>query len=150
MIIRFLIGAFVLCSMALSSAQMQSVGEDFGKTWIEKYGNKPVPAEEKNDLWSWGGIPRGYQIINGQLNPILAPTEIYYPMFMTNATPLYLNGTAWMKNRNYLPPNFATSDFLAPDFMSPDLIADPWFLAQELGRPVVIVYPSNTRGANLL
>lgn len=118
---------------------MQSVGEDFGKTWLEKYGDKPPHSDERNDLWNWGGIPRGYQVEKGQLYPVLAPTEWYYPLFPTNSTPLYLNGTAINSNRNYF----------SSDYISPESIGDPWFLAQLLGRTVVVFYASDNKASRL-
>jgi hypothetical protein len=118
---------------------MQIVGEDFGKMWLEKYSDNPDSSDERNDLWSWGVIPRGYQVERGQLYPVLASTEWYFPLFPTNSTPLYLNGTAINRNRNYI----------SQDFISPDSIGDPWFLAQLLGRTVVIFYPSDNRASKL-
>ena len=99
-----------------------------------------ILSDERNDLWSWGGIPRVYQVDKGQLYPASARTEWYYPLFPTNFTPLYLNSTAINSNRNYISTNF----------MSPDTIGDPWFLAQLLGRPVVVIYPGDDKASTLL
>src|SRR5512136_1937184 len=76
----FLLAILILASTTQAAAQMQTVGEDFGKTWLEKHGDSPVSSDEKNNLWNWGSYPRGYQLINGQIQPILASTEIYYPL----------------------------------------------------------------------
>jgi hypothetical protein len=149
MTFRFLILTLALCSQTTSFAQMQSVGEEFGKTWLEQYGDKPVSSSERNDLWSWGGIPRGYQVDNNQLYPVLAPTEWYYPLFVTNSTPLYLNGSTIYGHRNYVSPDFMPPDFMSSDFMAPDFTGDPWFLAQLLGRPVVVFYPGNNKASTL-
>ena len=42
----------------------QSVGEDFGTSWLEKYGRKPISTLEiANNLWNWGLHPRDSSFI---------------------------------------------------------------------------------------
>ena len=135
----FLPAILILSITTQAAAQMQTVGEDFGKTWLEKHGDSPVSSDEINNLWNWGSYPRGYQEINGQIQPILASTEIYYPLFMTNSTPVYINGTAAMDERNYI----------RQDFLSQEFVGDPWLFAQMTERPVVVFYPANTKGSIL-
>jgi len=131
----------MFCSLCLGAAQMQNVGGEFGRSWLTQHGNKFVSADtnNSNDLWNWGGKPRGYDVYNGQLYPMLALPEYYYPLFMSNTTPILINATPSINNRNMLPV----------DFMSPELMGDPWFLAQVTGQPVMVIYPANSQGSTL-
>ena len=55
---------------AQSTSGFQNVGGDFGRTWMSRYeAQNPQPAEQNltNDLWSWGGSPKGTIVVNGQL-----------------------------------------------------------------------------------
>lgn len=134
------------CSFCLAASPaaspMQSVGEEFGQTWLTQNSNKFVisSTNNSNDLWKWGGKPRGYDVFLGKLYPLLAPTEVYYPGFMANATPIIVNGTALMRNQRSL----------YMDFMSQDFMSDPWLLAQMTERPVMVVYPADDRRSTLL
>ncbi len=129
-------------SLCLAAPQMQSVGGEFGQSWLTQYSNKFVTSSTNNtnDLWRWGGKPRGYDVFSGKLYPILAPSEFYYPGFLTNETPIVVNGTALMRNQQSL--------YL--DFMSQEFWSDPWLLAQMTERPVVVVYPAEDGGSTLL
>jgi hypothetical protein len=135
-----------LGSICVGSAQMQNVGEDFGKSWLTQYGNKFPKADvnKSQDLWSWGGKPRGYAVFNGELYPMLAMPEYYYPLLtdntMKNTTPIIINATATVNSRSILPTNF----------MSPEYMTDPWFLAQITGQPVIVMYPGYDQGSTLL
>ncbi len=137
--------AMILCSLSLALPQMdsmQNVGGDFGKSWLTQYSDKFVisSVNNSNDLWKWGGKPLGYEVFQGRLYPLLAPTEYYYPGFIANTTPIYLNGTALMRNQQ----------LMYVDFMSPSFVSDPWLMAQMTERPVVIVYPSEDKKHTLL
>jgi hypothetical protein len=134
--LALIIAVMVFESSGIGAAQMQDVGEDFGKVWLEQYGNKfpSADANKSQDLWSWGGQPRGYGIFKGELYPMLAAPEYYYPLIDGNATPIIINGTAAN------PVNYMTSEFMT----------DPWFLAQITGQPVIVVHPGTDRGSTLL
>lgn len=142
-IVLVLAAALMLCSLSL--AMTQDVGGDFGKSWLIKYSNKFVSNKGGNtngsldDLWKWGGKPIGYDVANGKLYPLLAPTEWYYPVFMSNNTPIVINGTALLNNRALMPM----------DFLFPDLATDPWSIAQATERPVMVRYPAE-QGKNTL
>lgn len=142
-----------LCTPGLAAPQTQGVGADFGKAWLAQNANKFTAApntNNSNDLWNWGSKPQGYEVVGGQLYPIIAPTQTFYPAFVTNTTPIVVNGTAFWGNRNYASPDFMTPDFMYPYYMSPYYSTDPWFLAQIMERPVVVRYPANTKGSALL
>jgi hypothetical protein len=136
-----------LCSFGFAVSSMQSVGGEFGQTWLTQYGNKFVTASSNNtnDLWKWGGKPRGYDVYQSKLYPLLAPTEVYYPGFITNTTPIFVNGTALMRNQRFL-----YLDYGAPDYMTSGFISDPWFLAQMTERPVMVMYPAENGRSTLL
>jgi hypothetical protein len=57
---------------AQSMNRAQYVGGNFGQSWIGSYNaQNPQPAEQSsgNDLWTWGGAPKGSIIVNGKLTP---------------------------------------------------------------------------------
>ncbi len=130
----------VMCGLALASPQMQNVGDEFGKTWLVENADKYAPPTTGSDLWNWGGNPLGYEVQNGKIYPVLAPSQWYYPTFMSNSTPLLVNGTAFLKNQIYV----------RPDFISPDYASDPWYLAQIMERPVIVTYPAPVGRSTLL
>ncbi|HWQ18247.1 MAG TPA: hypothetical protein VN455_00595 [Methanotrichaceae archaeon] len=117
----------------LAASQIQAVGGDFGKSWIGMNSNKFPTSDTQNSLWNWGGSPKGYERVGSTIQPVLAPSQVYYPSFMSNTTPVVVNGTtSW--NNNYM----------SPDFYSPDFVDNPWMLAEILERPVIVKYPART------
>jgi hypothetical protein len=101
----------------------QSVGEDFGATWLEKYGTKPTSTLEiANNLWNWGTAPKGFKLYNGTLYPPGTEPQLYYPNSYTDYAPIIINRTD-------------SSYFQAPTSSG----MDPWLLAQLSGRPVAFV-----------
>jgi hypothetical protein len=101
----------------------QSVGEDFGTSWLEKYGTKPVSTLEiANSLWNWGSAPKGFGLHNGVLYPPGTEPQWYYPTSYSDNNPIIINRT---DSRNFGSQN--------------DLNVDPWLLSQLSGRPVVLV-----------
>jgi hypothetical protein len=129
------------CSTLLVQAQMQSVGGDFGRSWLDKYGGKPIPSDNANSLWAWGGAPKGYMVVGSQLYPNVNAEQWFYPGFLSNSTPILLNGSSSINSQNSMP-----TDFLSPDFV----YYDPWTLAQITERPVVVRYPVIQQGSTLL
>jgi len=124
----------VVLSCGLAASQMQVVGGDFGKSWLSMHSSKFPTSDAKNGLWNWGGSPKGYERIGNTVQPVLAPSQIFYPAFMSNATPVVVNGTT----------SWGGSNYLSPDFYSPDFVDNPWMLAQTLERPVIVKYPART------
>jgi hypothetical protein len=139
MLILSLLLVLLGASLAASQSQTLSVGGSYGAVWLSNYGNKFPGADSQNNLWKWGGAPRGYERVGNAIQPVLAPSQIYYPQFMSNATPVVINATTQMYNGYYLPL----------DFYSPDMSSDPWMLAQQLERPVIVRYPSSPRSSVL-
>lgn len=50
-----------------SGERFQSVSGEFGRAWLMSNLNTTRNATLSNDLWSWGGVPRGWRIFNGVL-----------------------------------------------------------------------------------
>lgn len=117
-----------LIVLVAADYDVQYVGGDFGRTWLLQHGGMPSAANTNNSLWNWGGMPKGYAILNGNPYPAIYGPAWYYPDFLTNSTPIVINSSA-ANNANYI-----SSDLLPPNF----IYEDPWILAQTTGRPVVI------------
>jgi hypothetical protein len=137
--------AIAFCGLSMASQQMLSVGEEFGNTWLTENSHKFNAANTRSsnnsgDLWNWGGKPLGYEVMNNKVFPLIAPTQWFYPAFATNKTPIVVNGTALLMNRNYMFPNFVSSGFTE----------DPWLMAQLSEQPVIVVYPSPNPYSTLL
>jgi hypothetical protein len=113
----------VCLSSICISYGFQSVGEDFGTSWLETHGNMPISTLEiANNLWSWGDAPKGFKLHNGTLYPPGTEPQWYYPNSYTDFTPIIINQTD-------------SNKFQAPT--SSDV--DPWLMAQLTGRPVAVV-----------
>lgn len=107
----------------LPSNGFQSVGEDFGAAWLDKYGTLPISSLEiANNLWNWGSAPKGFKLHNGTLYPPGTEPQWYYPNSFSDYTPIIINRTD-------------SSNLQEP--YSQDI--DPWLLAQLSGRPVALV-----------
>ena len=56
---------------AQSAGRFQSVGGEYGQSWISTFkANNPQPTKESgngSDLWKWGSAPKGSMIANGKL-----------------------------------------------------------------------------------
>ena len=101
----------------------QSVGEDFGTSWLDKYGTKPISTLEiANNLWNWGSAPKGFALHNGTLYPPGTEPQWYYPNSYSDYAPIFINRTDSSKSRS-----------------QDSLNVDPWLLAQLSGRPVAMV-----------
>lgn len=57
---------------AQSMSYPLSLSGDFSRNWISSFkAQNPLPAEQnlENDLWTWGGAPKGSILVNGNLVP---------------------------------------------------------------------------------
>jgi len=122
----FLLGLICICIGLICiplSYGFQSVGEDFGTSWLENYATKPMSTMEiANNLWSWGNAPKGFTLHNGTLYPPGTEPQWYYPNSYSDFSPIIINRTA--------------SSTFSPQS---SLNVDPWLLSQLSGRPVVLV-----------
>ncbi|MDM7912686.1 MAG: hypothetical protein QUS09_06280 [Methanotrichaceae archaeon] len=59
------------CGYAQSMNRAQYVGGNFGQSWIgyNTQTHQPAGQNSGNDLWTWGGAPKGSIIVNGKLAP---------------------------------------------------------------------------------
>ncbi|MBN1323320.1 MAG: hypothetical protein JW986_04875 [Methanotrichaceae archaeon] len=122
---------FILIGGAFCSSLIQSVGGDFGRSWLEA-----LPAAENasmppsGDLWGWGGMPKGKELVDGQL-----VESVHDGMVV-------INGSDWMGIVPRDPPLYSNntsnnSESLSPFFLSDD----PWVRAQQLGETVRTTWP---------
>jgi hypothetical protein len=60
----------LLASCLVASAGPVAVGGDFGRTWISNFqaqNHKPVEQNNSTNLTSWGVVPKGKALVNGNL-----------------------------------------------------------------------------------
>jgi hypothetical protein len=144
--IIILVLLFTLCITAYSqssttgeSGRFQSVGGDYGKSWISDFKSQNEKPKEdlKNDLWDWGGAPKGKKAVGGKL---VDDTDNLTPQInftanwlgtLPTSTPLVLNATNPYGNYGRTAGSFNQAP-LTPLALSDD----PWVLAQQLDRPV--------------
>lgn len=132
---------FTACSAQLTN-QFQSVGGDFGKSWISdfKSQNRPTASENlTNNLWSWGNAPKGKTVVDGKLVDSTNKTaKINYTANWLGdipiGNPVYFNSSSPYGYYGQDPnnPKFVN----AAPFTPLSLSDDPWILAQQLERPV--------------
>jgi len=85
---------------AQSTSGFQSVGGDFGQDWISSFkvqNFRLADQNPKNDLWIWGGAPKGSIIVNGRL-----VADPYYFWKSLNYTRGWL-GRVWVDPRTGYP-----------------------------------------------
>jgi hypothetical protein len=121
---------------SISNGQPVSIGGTYGRSWLEKYGNRDI-VPNSTGLWDWGHIPLGNILQNGKLMSIGDtgnPTVLFYPAFPTSTTPI-------LQNRTLMTSDY--SGLSVADLSSPYLSMDPWTAAQIIGQP--ILYQNNPR-----
>lgn len=92
---------------AQSMSYPQSVSGDFGRNWINSFkAQNPQPAEQnlKNDLWTWGGSPKGSIVVNGNL--VADPYYIWKSLNYTSGWigKVYVDPTTGYPVYGYLDP----------------------------------------------
>lgn len=116
------------------TGKFQSVGGDFGKTWItnlQAQNPKQSAQESKDTLWGWGTVPKGKALAGGQL--VDAPNNTW--LYNTSGNwlgdnyvdpytgqPVYTKYTAF-------PSNSAQQGFLLPEILrstTSNALLDPW------------------------
>lgn len=109
----------------------QQVGGEFGRAWLQnflRYNEPPVEADQVNDLWSWGGAPKGKKVVGGKLVPDMT---VNY----TNITSDWLGEMPFGTIVNLNESKYATLEEGLP--LSPLYLSDdPWVRAQQLGAIV--------------
>ncbi len=109
------------------SADPVEVGGDFGQSWLKAFHSSPEPIDQNRDsgLWSWGGTPKGYKVVNDSLvqaNDSKDDVETYEWLWIgQRREPLEIN--------NQTLPILGYS-------LSPFYSDDPWVLAQHYERPI--------------
>ncbi len=121
------------------SGRFQSVSGDFAKKWIANFKSQNEKPKEdlKNELWNWGGAPKGKKMVDGKLvddTDNLTSRVNFTANWLgdlPNGKPVYLNGTNPYGNYGTTGGKFNAAP-LTPLALSDD----PWILAQQLERPV--------------
>lgn len=146
LIIVFMSSLLVISCNAQLTNQFQSVGGDFGKTWISNFlaQNRPTTSTTnenlKNDLWSWGNKPKGKTLVNGKLvDSTNSTTKVNYSANWLGdrpiGRPIYFNSSSPYGNYGLNPDN---ANLVNPAPLTPMALSDdPWILAQQLELPVM-------------
>jgi hypothetical protein len=143
-----IISLLAICLSALAQSvvsggeneHFQGVGGDFGRTMLNSLkAQNPQPAEQNasNDLWSWGSAPKGKTMVNGKLVDAAMTSVVNWSANWlgdrTNMQPIYLNGSSPYGNYG------KSNGLYNPSPLTPMALSDdPWILAQQLDRPVMI------------
>jgi hypothetical protein len=100
---------FLAACCAQSQSYAQNVGGDYGRTWLNNFNThnqKPVTDNGNgNNLWNWGGAPKGRIAVNGKLMP-----DPYYIWKSLNYTSgwlgqVYVDSKTGYPNYGFLDPN---------------------------------------------
>lgn len=121
--------ALLAATAAASGAEPVSVGGNFGMSWLKNLPYQPATSDDGSGLWSWGGVPRGREVVNDTLEL----TEV-------EANNTGLTGLTWLGEESFGPPAQLKYPKTSPDFMYPFYSDDPWILAQHTGRVVRTYY----------
>lgn len=131
----------MVCSAQMTN-QFQSVGGDFGKSWISDFKAQNQHAADENltnDLWNWGKTPKGKMIMGGK--PVDSTNKTYNINYTANwlgdipvGSPVYFNSSSPYGNYG----RDANGNFVPAPLSPMSLSDDPWILAQQLERPVVM------------
>lgn len=119
-----LLAILSICTLAHGDEAL-SVSGDFGRAWLKSLPSEPEPANsnETSGLWNWGGVPKGYKVIDGALKQdttVESESNYYESIWMSPfQEPLVLNDSAKLN-----------------ESLSPFYSDDPWVLAQHYERPV--------------
>jgi hypothetical protein len=104
--------------MGSGSDGFQSVGGDFGRTWLSSSGSQAsgtaAPAGNNSNLWGWGVVPKGKVLTGGKLvdqenTTGLTSTDWLQNKTVENSTSNSTNQTAAVK-----PHPFVISKTLGP------------------------------------
>jgi hypothetical protein len=141
-IIIFILSLLMVACSAQTTDGFQSVGGDFGKNWISNFQAQNPPAAEENlsnNLWGWGGAPKGKALVGGKL---VDATNIMNTVNFTanwlgdvsQTAPVYFNSSSPYGNYG----KDANGNYNPSPLTPLSLSDDPWILAQQLERPVVV------------
>ncbi len=117
--------ALLAGATAASGAEPMSVGGDFGMAWLENLPYQPTTTDDGSGLWSWGGVPKGREVVNDTLELVEA-----------DANETALSGLTWLGSEPFGPPTKLNYPKNPTDFMYPFYSDDPWILAQHYGRVI--------------
>ena len=131
---RILLTTLLIALLAVPLlSQAVDVGGSFGQNWIATSGNKNIYSNATG-LWSWGMIPLGNIMQNGQLVSTgdQGTTELIYPAFPEGVQNLIVG------NKSINAPQNGPRGLTQTQLNSPYLQEDPWVLAQSINQPILI------------
>jgi hypothetical protein len=123
-----ILGILLAICQAQAIGTFQSVGSDFGRTWLKNFqAQNPAQqpqAQNSTALWSWGGAPKGSTIQNGSL--VSDPYNIWKSLNLTSG---------WM-GQAYVDPKtgYPVYAFVDPYTGYPDY----FYVDPKTGKPVYI------------
>jgi hypothetical protein len=126
--IILVLGILLATCQAQVTGNFQSVGGDFGRTWLKNFisqnPEEQPQAQNSTALWSWGGSPKGSMIQNGSL--VVDPYYIWKSLNLTSG---------WM-GQAYVDPKtgYPIYAFVDPYTGYPDY----FFVDPKTGKPVYI------------
>jgi len=130
---RILLTTLLIALLAVPLlSQAVDVGGSFGQNWIATSGNKNIYSNATG-LWSWGMIPLGNIMQNGQLVSTgdQGTTELIYPAFPEGVQNLIVG------NKSINAPQNGPRGLTQTQLNSPYLQADPWALANSINQPIL-------------
>jgi len=121
-------GILLATCQAQAAGTFQSVGSDFGRTWLKNsQAQNPAQqpqAQNSTALWSWGGAPKGSTIQGGSL--VVDPYYIWKSLNLTSG---------WMGQAHVDPKTgYPIYAFLDPYTGYPDY----FYVDPKTGKPVYI------------
>lgn len=122
------IGILLGICHAQTTGNFQSVGGDYGRTWLKDFQAqnpaKQPQAQNSTALWGWGGAPKGSMIQNGSL--VADPYYIWKSLNLTSG---------WM-GQAYVDPKtgYPVYAFVDPYTGNPDY----FYVDPKTGQPVYI------------
>jgi hypothetical protein len=132
--LRFKVAAFLILCILLTSchaqtkANFQSVGGDFGRTWLKDFlaenPERQTKSQNSTTLWNWGGAPKGMMVQNGSL-----VADPYYYWRSLNYT------SGWL-GQAYVDPSigYPVYAYVDPYTGYPDY----FYLDPKTGKPVYV------------
>lgn len=109
--------ALLMASITVFGVETVDVSGDYGQSWINQnpYQGTMTSSSGGSGLWSWGGTPKGYEVVDGTLQRINTSNNNVYSF-----SPYTLVDYDYLRKFSYYSADSFYSD-------------DPWILSQHYG-----------------
>jgi len=110
-----------MASITVFGVETVDVSGDYGQSWINQNPyqgtttSSTTSSSGGSGLWSWGGTPKGYEVVDGTLQPINTSNNNVYSF-----SPYKLVDYDYLRKYSYYSADSFYSD-------------DPWILSQHYG-----------------